>query len=201
MLSTVCTPGPPGKTGPLVRSWVKRTVRSKSAKCLTCRSGKPRLENRELSLVSWGPWTDGACMTTTRALILLLALLLSGLPSRADDEPTAWAKCADRLVLPRFSSASRVAGSGGPVTARFTIDEKGTAVRVEMAGGAEEHRSEIAIYLGESRFSRRCAGRRLELRFTFVESGGALLYPVSWVEFESPNHFLIWTRPLKPIIH
>ncbi len=141
-------------------------------------------------------------MHNLRQIAWCLLLLLSG-PALLHGEAhgTGWATCAVNLVLPRFGPASRVAGSGGPVVATFNIDRNGYAVQLKLSGGEDQHRSEVSTYLRESKFAPRCAGRTLEMRFSFVINGEALLYPTSWVEFESPNHFSILTRPVKPSIN
>lgn len=134
------------------------------------------------------------------AKYFILLWLVAGKAFGGQNPDSEWLGCVVDLHLPRFGPIARAARSSGEIVSKIRLGASGEVAGVEFVGGEEGHRVEIASYLKESKFSPKCARRAVEIRFRFEVIGAPIDYPFSWVAFEAPNRFVIYTRPINAIL-
>lgn len=123
--------------------------------------------------------------------------------ARADDVTARhmvnWATCFEVLELPTNSVMASFMRGTSTVRAEVTFSSGGRpSIRIE--GGTVASRREISDLFDSSRFrGTACAGKMIDLKFTFVVEGepGLEIYPPRTV-FQSPNHFTFYFRPRGP---
>jgi hypothetical protein len=114
---------------------------------------------------------------------------------------TSLSPCVQDLKIPKFGPGARAAGdSAQPVISIVEIGANGSPAKIEFRNGDQRHRHEIEWYLRDSSFSSACAGKRIEIRFSFRIEGPRANYHTLRIEFKPPNHFLIFTNPLRPTV-
>lgn len=143
-----------------------------------------------------------------RRMVALVCLLLlcscSMRPDPADiasdqsDGTAAVSDCALDLWIPRYGLGGSPGQSVGPISSVSTIGADGRVTSVGFDGGTKRAQDLVQRWLRESRFSPKCAGKKVTVVFTFVTEGPAAECPFSWITFGAPNHFFIHSRALTP---
>jgi hypothetical protein len=101
-----------------------------------------------------------------------------------------------------ISEADRLKSTQGSVRAIVTIGNDGKTERVDAITPDTNLAEEVRGYLiRHAEFDGTCAGKRVELIFTFKQDGEPEYTPPVWVKFRPPNHFIIITRPKEPEIN
>jgi hypothetical protein len=111
-------------------------------------------------------------------------------------------ECVSELTLPQYSMVARQSSGGGTVSAAIVIGAGGRPEHIDFEGGDSDLANEVRIYLTHATtYLKGCAGKTVNLKFTFELKGDPELYPHVFVKFRPPNHFIIISRPQKPIIN
>lgn len=138
------------------------------------------------------------------AAVLSIVVIVAGqtaLKAQTESPITALSPCVQELKVPRFGLAAFSAGSSQePVVSIAEIGSGGRLTRVQFRNGNRDHREEIEYYLRMSTFNPSCAGRRVQILFSFRIEGPEMAHHVSWIEFKPPNHFVIYTNPVRAVI-
>lgn len=127
---------------------------------------------------------------------LALGIILGGVVASAQT-----LDCIVELLVPRYNLSSRRSSNGGTVAATVLIGPTGKAASVDTKADDENLASEVRGYLmRETTYSASCAGQTVTVKFTYVLEGPEQLDPPVFVRFRPPNHFIITSRPQKPIV-
>ncbi len=114
---------------------------------------------------------------------------------------TSLSPCVIDLKVPRFGPGAYADGETDvPIVSLIEIGQGGRLTTVKFRGGKRGHRSEIERFLRSSTFSSSCAGRHVEIQFSYRIEGPTGQYHTLWIEFKPPNHFVIFTNPRAAII-
>ena len=81
-----------------------------------------------------------------------------------------------------------------------TIADGGRISEIELTPPNPDLGDEVQAYLRSSKYSEQCAGRKVEIKFTFLLEGEPEATPPVFVRFQPPNRFVIVSRPRKPMI-
>jgi len=128
----------------------------------------------------------------------LAACLLFPETALSDTPADGAAECVENLQIPRHGPPGKPGDAIGPVVARIVPDESGRVKSITTEGGTERAALLVKSWVSESTFLPRCAGRTVTFKFSFRIEGPPIEYPFSWVTFQSPNHFIIYSRSRKP---
>ena len=93
---------------------------------------------------------------------VFLGLLAGGLAVSGQTRETL--ACVARLEVPEYPSLARAARIEGIAETTFTVRNDGSPESVVVVAPNGELKRQIERLLAESKFSRNCAGARLELR-------------------------------------
>lgn len=128
--------------------------------------------------------------------ILLVAF---GVLGAGGEVSTAGVECVEELGVPNYTHlARRSMGTGGTIVAQITVGTKGEAAGILTSGSDRDLEEEVRLFLvHQTKYRPQCAGRRLELTFTFLLKGEAEATPPIWVRFRPPSTFIIVSRPKK----
>jgi hypothetical protein len=137
-----------------------------------------------------------------REYVVLIVAALSLAIAPAEERRDALTNCAEDLQLPRSGPGptGKPGDKAGPITATVVPDSSGHPSSIAVSPAFESGAELVKSYMSGSKFSGKCAGQQLVLRFSFVTEGPPIEYPFSWVTFESPNHFIIHSRARIPTI-
>jgi hypothetical protein len=109
--------------------------------------------------------------------------------------------CISELRIPHYSLSSRRSTVGGTVVAKVLIGPEGRPSKIAFDPGDPNLIDEVRVYLnGATKYSPTCAGKEVEIRFTFKLEGEAEYTPPVFVYFRAPNHFIIVSTPQKPLL-
>jgi hypothetical protein len=110
--------------------------------------------------------------------------------------------CIADMTVPRYNLSSRRSITGGDVTATVTVGAEGHAAKIDLVATDPNLAEEVRLYLtNETKYSNLCQGKKIEVKFTFQLEGEPEWAPPVWVRFRPPNHFVIVSRPQKPIVN
>jgi len=127
---------------------------------------------------------------------LLLFLALGGVAAAQNVD------CIEELRVPRYNLSSRRSATGGTVAASILVGEGGRPARIDTVTPDSNLADEVRFYLSHgTTYLEGCAGKLIELKFTFELAGEAEWDPPVFVSFRPPNHFVITSRPRKPNIN
>jgi hypothetical protein len=137
-------------------------------------------------------------LLTPLSLAAGLAVVLLGAAEEQGFE--ALSVCCEDLQIPRGGPSGNPGDKVGPIRVTITPDHEGHASSIEIEGASSPAGILVRSWLSGSKFSTKCAGKRLSLRFSFVVEGPPSEYPFSWVTFQSPNHFIVHSRARTPTV-
>ncbi|HEV1287229.1 MAG TPA: hypothetical protein VNU44_18055 [Bryobacteraceae bacterium] len=107
--------------------------------------------------------------------------------------------CIREMSVPTYSHVARRSATGGTVRAVVTIGPSSKAGKIEISGAESNLAEEVRIILdGATSYEEGCAGKQVELIFTFRLQGDPEWTPPVFVRFAPPNRFIIISRPKKP---
>ena len=106
--------------------------------------------------------------------------------------------CCEDLQVPRSGPSGRAGDKVGPMSATVVPNAEGGPGSIEVDGNVGPATILVKSWLSGSTFSKKCAGKRLVFKFSFVVEGPPLDYPFSWITFQSPNYFIIHSRERSP---
>jgi len=110
--------------------------------------------------------------------------------------------CIAEMTVPRYSLSSRRSTRGGDVAATVSIGVDGRPSSIDLRSDDTNLAEEVQVFLSRhTTYASNCAGKKVELMFTFRLEGEAEINPPVWVRFRPPNHFIIVSRPRLPIVH
>ncbi len=131
-----------------------------------------------------------------RAFLALSALLCAALQG-ADNSLQA---CAVHLSLPRSGHHSIADRDATTVVVEALIRQKGNVEVVSIRNGSTLQQWEVRTRITESKFKPTCSGKRLELIFTFIPNARATSNGGAELTFHPPNHFVLRSDALVPVI-
>lgn len=133
-------------------------------------------------------------------LILAVAGVFSFSIAETQSEPpgVAVSLCCEDLQIPREGPSGNAGDKVGPVLVSLIPDGAGHPTAVNIGGPPSAAGILLKSWISGSTFSKKCAGKRLLLQFSFVIEGPPIDYPFSWVTFQSPNHFIVHSRSRLP---
>ena len=138
-------------------------------------------------------------MKNVMAVLLASWIWLNFTRLFAADSDTAWIRCIEELPLPRFGPTARGAGPAEGIKVQVELDSGARLRSLTFDGGLDGHHYEIGLYMKAAKFTPSCAGRRLELKFSFVIKGEKTYEPWVNITFRGPNHFVLTTPPARVI--
>lgn len=130
----------------------------------------------------------------------IVLLMRTGWPSAARAQERDLS-CIKELAVPAYNLSARRSVKGGTVTADVTIGPGGKVSAVDVMPPDPDLGDEVRAYMRSSKYSEECAGRKVEVKFTFLLEGGPELTPPVFVRFRPPNHFVIVSRPRRAIVN
>jgi hypothetical protein len=108
----------------------------------------------------------------------------------------ALSECLDDLTLPIDGILPRAAGGlSGPITVTMHIGQGGRIISTQFDRGDQLFQKQITQAIAVSKFSAKCADKKLRLVFNFVIEGEPVDNPSVWYTFTSPNRFTLHTHP------
>ena len=128
--------------------------------------------------------------------------LLLALPPTAEIANSQNLECVKELEVPRYNLSSRRSFTGGTVTAIVSIGRGGLVSQIDTGTADRNLAEEVRTYLTTAAtYSETCEGKKVEITFTFKLEGEPEFTPPVFVRFRPPNHFIIISRPRKPIVN
>lgn len=105
-------------------------------------------------------------------------------------------RCVVNLALPRFGPVAESGGATGPVKALIQLGPGGKITNIAFKDGELGHHQEISGYLKMSEFAPSCAGKTVEILFSFrIDDRGSPNCRFMWINFRGPNHFVLTLLP------
>jgi hypothetical protein len=141
---------------------------------------------RTISLLASATTVLSVCVSVSRA---------------AHAEDCEGISCIEEIEIPRYSAVARLALRTGTVQTRVKIGKKGRPVEIILESPDPKLADEVRGWLKHTgRFRAVCQGREIHLLFTFRLEGEPTPNPFAIIRFRPPNHFIIISQPMLPVI-